>query len=57
MKDYKVKHKIIYQYVVLGAMLALQAAYFYVNKELQGELLGALIGVVVGIGIQNDEDK
>jgi len=43
----------IYQFVLLVALLIMQAAYFAVNKEFEKTINGALIGLAVGIAGKN----
>jgi len=51
MKDITVAE--VYQFVLLIAILIMQAAYFWVNKEFENTMTGALIGLAVGIAGKN----
>ena len=56
MKEVKVKSGIVYQFVVLAAIIGYLGWGFYSTGDWNEIMLGALIGVMVGIGLPKKED-
>ena len=51
MKLKEMETKDVYQFVVLGALVAFNIMHFAATKSFSGEITGAIIAVCVGIGI------